>query len=82
MSEDNKSANQDMERVNKLVAELSEHFDTVHVFCTRHESDDIGTVRLSRGSGNWFARFGQIQEWVIREIEGARIATRKDSEDD
>jgi hypothetical protein len=45
---------------------LMEHFDTVQIFVTRHESGT--TVHLDGGRGNWFARHGQIMEWVS-EIE-------------
>lgn len=43
---------------------LTEHFDTVQIFVTRHESNAIGTVSCNFGTGNFFARFGQIQLWL------------------
>jgi hypothetical protein len=55
------------------VSQLAEHFDTVQVFCTRHESDDVGTYVHSKGSGNWCARFGQVKEWYVKQEEDARI---------
>jgi len=56
---------QDELRINKAIDELSEFFDTVHVFATRDEPD--GTVALQRGAGNWYARYGQIELWVEKE---------------
>lgn len=60
---------------------LSEHFDTIQVFATRYEGDDDGnTVSWCQGSGNWYARFGLVTEWVEKKREGARIDERKDNE--
>lgn len=55
---------QDFERIKKAVEDLSEFFDSVHIFCTRHDSDDEGTVGWQYGSGNWHARMGQIRDWI------------------
>ena len=72
----------DMKLVEKAVQELGEHYETVMVFCTRHESgQENGTVRVIKGSGNWFARYGVVREWLIREEETSRSVARKDSSD-
>lgn len=55
----------DMGRIQECLNHLSEHFDTVQIFCTRHEAEiENGTIACTRGIGNWFARKGQVQEWV------------------
>lgn len=70
----------DVKLVRKHTEELGEYFDSVQIFCTRHESGEKhGTVRLSLGNGNWFARYGQVIEWVKREEEQSRITARLDS---
>lgn len=46
------------------VTELSKYFDSVQIFCTKHESDKIGTTHFTESSGNYFSRFGQITLWV------------------
>lgn len=51
---------QDMARVQKALDLLSEHFDTVQIFVTRHE--DGGTRAANLGSGNWYARYGWREE--------------------
>lgn len=57
----------DLKIVEKHVEALGEHFDTVLVFCTRHDSGGAGgTVNVHVGSGNWFARLGQVREWLIK----------------
>lgn len=58
-------------------AKLGEHFDTVHIFVTRHEGDRDQTRMVNRGSGTWFSRFGQIREWLIYEEERIRESARK-----
>jgi hypothetical protein len=61
----------DLEMVRKHLEALSEHFDTVQIFCTRYnpnrieEADEEGTTtRLQVGQGNWFARYGQVRYWL------------------
>jgi len=43
-------------------AKLMEHFDTVEIFVTKHDKE--GTLSLAKGDGNWYARIGQINEWM------------------
>jgi hypothetical protein len=70
---------EDLKRVQAALDTLSEHFDTVHVFATRHESGEQGgTVNVNLGVGNWFARYGQIQEWLVKQEEVTRQAQRGD----
>jgi hypothetical protein len=56
----------DIKIIDLAVARLAEHFDTVQVFVTRHDSR-TGTINVQRGSGNWFARSGQVREWLIKQ---------------
>lgn len=58
---------EDMEIAERHCRQLMEHFDTVQIFVTREAPDRDGTQHLARGSGNWFARYGQISGWVKRE---------------
>lgn len=46
---------------------LGEHFDTVQIFCSRHEAGESegGTINVTVGSGNTFARYGQISLWIV-----------------
>lgn len=75
------SEDKDVERLKAATASLGEHFDSVQIFCTRHESGEMdGTLKVKDGAGNWYARYGQIQEWLLIEEERARIQIRKDME--
>ena len=76
-------AEEDVEIVKKACTALGEHFDTVHVFATRHDPATLdGTVTVAYGAGSWFARYGQIQEWMIKQDEQARLKVRQDSLDE
>lgn len=86
MSEEDEIAKADNERVMAALQTLIEHFDTVQIFVTRHEAGRCdGTIHVIHGEGNYFARLGQISEWVVQERERARCKLRnevKSEEDD
>lgn len=44
---------------------LGEHFDSVAIFVTRHESSKGGTLRLIQQSGNLYATVGWVRDWII-----------------
>lgn len=67
--------------VEKHVNQLAEHFDTVQIFTTRHDAGvEDGTVTVNMGAGNWYARFGQVMEWVVKSDERARAVIRDESD--
>lgn len=72
---------QDMERLKEATEKLLEFFDNVQVFATRYDGKD-GTVSAKYGGGNWFARYGQVREWLIKEDESARVEVRPDNPPD
>lgn len=68
-----KDEEQDLDRVQKCLNELGEYFDSVQIFTTRYESEtEGGTVNVAMGTGNWFARYGQVQDWIIKKEEETR----------
>lgn len=67
---------EDIKQLDRALVLLSEHFDTVQVFCTRHRDDDVGTFSMQKGSGNWYARYGQVCEWITKHDEDARREAR------
>lgn len=74
------SENVDLKMLEKHLAELSEHFDSVHIFVTRHEQGESnGTINANMGTGNWFTRYGQILEWQVRQDENSRITAHQDN---
>lgn len=71
-----------MQRLQKHVDDLGEHFDTVQIFVTRYPSESGGTVHARLGSGNYYARIGQVKEWIITEDAIARNEVEKNKEDE
>ncbi len=53
----------DEEYADGIVKQLLRHFDSAQLFLTRLEPDGR-TLAFSPGSGNWYTRFGQVQEWL------------------
>lgn len=65
--------------IQQHVDALGEHFDTVQIFVSRHDmAVEEGTISANRGSGNWFARFGQVREWLVKQDERARQISREE----
>jgi hypothetical protein len=70
MSKDN---DRDMDLIMKAAQALGENFDAVQIFVSRHEPEvEKGTIRASAGVGNWYARVGQVGEWLMRHEEEVR----------
>lgn len=77
-----KMQQEDDDRINRAMNDLGEHFDTVQIFCTRHEpAIQGGTVSANAGTGHWFARFGQIQLWVEEQKAIARARALNEEND-
>lgn len=73
------SQDADVALLKDAAEKLSEHFDSVMIFATRYESNlDGGTINVHWGEGNWFARYGQIMTWLVKQDEQTRIDVRKD----
>ena len=58
----------DLKMVQDTIQVLRQRFDTVQIFCSRHESAG-GTTMIHWGDGNYFARYGQAQLWLMRQDE-------------
>jgi hypothetical protein len=73
-------AEAELQRVKDACQLLSEHFDSVHIFTTRlkdeDDAGDRGTININYGYGNWFARYGQIHTWVVKQDEQSRKEVR------
>ena len=64
----------DIELLENHITQLMEHFDTVHIFVTRHEGNNCHTVRVDKGAGNWYAKYGQIKLWTkVSEADEVKI---------
>lgn len=47
--------------VERIAAQLGEHFDAVQILCSTQDEGG-GTIGVSRGCGNWYARIGMARE--------------------
>jgi hypothetical protein len=71
------SEKDDVETLERHANQLAESFDSVQIFVTRHEAGEKdGTVNIHLGAGNWFTRYGQVKEWVVKTEEDARVSRR------
>jgi hypothetical protein len=52
------------QRVKKCLDELAPHFDSVQIFAVRHVCEEIGTVRVIDGRGDFYSRLGVIKFWI------------------
>lgn len=67
--------------VDKFASEMAEHFDSVQVFVTLHEGGEENTSSYETGRGNFYARLGQIKEWVeIQDQYQRNEAIRRDAD--
>lgn len=71
------SRESDMAAVDEAITKLGEHFDSVMIFVSRYDGGDVGSVNVAKGLGNWYARYGQVREWLVKEEEVARIEAKK-----
>jgi hypothetical protein len=55
-----------VEPVKRSCAFLLKHFEHVQVFAQRRTRDG-STETVAWGEGNYYARFGQVRQWVIGE---------------
>jgi hypothetical protein len=66
----------DMALIKSHVSVLAEHFDSVQVFCTRHDNQNLkGTINVHYGSGDWFARYGHVSAWLKSEEKDMKLNT-------
>jgi hypothetical protein len=57
---------QRIEKIDWLLAQLSEHFDAVQVLTSW--SEQCETRSIFRGAGNWHARQGMAHEFINKDV--------------
>lgn len=65
--QDRPTPEHDLELLQKSVAGLMEHFDTVQIFATRYHGPSKGTRSITHGAGNYYARQGAVREWIVED---------------
>ena len=59
--------------VDQHVSALREHFDSVVIMVSVHDGVSGNTEGLSRGSGNYYAQVGQVNEFLERDKAQTQI---------
>jgi len=80
----------ELENLDKHIVEIQKTWPNIQIFVNREtgaEEMSIGmdmgnTVWISRGVGNWFARKGQVRDWLVGENESERMAQRNHEPED
>ena len=71
------------EVVDKSVAAIREHVDTVQVFVTLHRDDAKSTMSYEKGAGCFYSRQGLITEWLLMQQQFQKNhANRIDEKDE
>lgn len=63
-------SDRDFSHLIAATSRLAEHFQNVQIFASNHDGIG-GTTYYHHGSGNYFARRGQVQEWLT--LEDAKV---------
>lgn len=58
---------EDLSAVKEACRSLLGRFDNVQIFASRHVEDEGGAANVNFGMGNFFARYGQVKLWCVRE---------------
>jgi len=58
-------------------AQLMEHFDSVQIFVTKHNKLTRYVSAFHVGDGNYYARLGQVREWIMIEDEREKIKLKR-----
>ena len=71
----------DLKWLNRLADVIDERFDSVLILVTKRDITKTGsTAHFSIGRGNYYARMGQVREYLVKEDEISRVEAR--GEDD
>lgn len=68
--------------LDRHVNQLMEHFESVQIFVSKHRPNKDSTLVVQRGDGNWFARYGQVRAWMVREEKDFDSERDGDEDDD
>lgn len=68
--------------IDKRVAEIMEVCESVQVSATFKDTDNNVTVCYHTGAGNFYARLGSVQEFLIKQDEYIREHARNNTIED
>lgn len=77
------SDDKDVKTLERHVAQLGEHFQSVRIIATNHQ-DGI-TFTITSGAGNFYAQIASCREWLARQdervLEHERGMCRKETDE-
>ena len=80
------TTNTEQDKIKHLVDDactrLIEHVDSVQILVTFHTEDGQPTSSYETGRGNFFARLGQVVEWLEMQREYERCEAKRRDETD
>ncbi len=73
-------------RVKKAALDLGEYADSVQIFISVNAGETSSTISYEFGTGSFYARYGQIAEWMtmqeqFQRNEAIRRDAKRDDED-
>lgn len=71
---------EDIKLLKAAAKSLGEHFDNVQIFANRCDDRADCTRHVHSGYGNYFARYGQVEQWV--DAQRALNATGAEDEEE
>ena len=74
----------DERRLEAYTRQISEHYDSVRIFVTRHNSETSCTESMTKGIGCLYSQKGVIDEWTtqIKTAEKLQVSLVMDDDDD
>ncbi len=73
----------DLKWLNRIADTLDERFDSVVVLVTRRDiTTKCRTIHFSVARGNYYAKMGQIREYLAKEDEASRMEVRDEDDED
>lgn len=61
------------DEIRKKIDELSVYFDSIQIFGTKHNGEEVGTTRFIFGNGNYYATVGLINLWMEDQTIGNTV---------
>lgn len=72
-SRDEADKAKDMAIIRSHAVQLSEHFDSVQILCTKKHASGDGTTSAVFGQGDWYARYGHAKYWIKQQEKNEEL---------
>jgi len=62
-----------LKKIEDMCTELHKYSDSVRIFVNFYDERTGETHSITSGTGNYFAQFGHVKEWVKIQEEGSNV---------